>query len=119
MLEVRPSNEFSYDSAVRKLVDLDLDLYRDAQATLVVPGDDDPATNYRRGLEPGLSHIQGNIMQLSSAVNLESRLAIGCAGCILTYIHNRRAGLNLESDEAAGGIFKVTYLEMFGLADVM
>ena len=118
-LDVRPSHEFSYDSAVRKLADLDLEIFQEAQAMLVVPGYDDPAVNYARGLEPGLSHVQGNILHLSSAIDLESRLSVSCVGAVLSYIQRRRAVVYLPGDPTAVEMFKVTYLETFSLTNVM
>ena len=119
ILEVRPSHEFGHEGAIRKLADLDLEIFRDAQATFIVPDDDDPVRTYERGLEPGLSHVQGNLLQLSSAIDLDSRLSISCVGAILNYIERRRAIVQLPGDRAAEGPFSITYLETFSLAGVM
>lgn len=119
ILDVRPSHEFAYDGAIRKLADLDLEIFRDAQAMFIVPDDKDPVGTYARGLEPGLSHVQGNLLQLSSAIDLDSRLSISCIGAILNYVERRRAIVPLPGDRTTEGLFSITYLEAFGLAGVM
>ena len=119
ILDVRPSHEFAYEGAMRKLADLDLEIFRDAQATFIVPDDDDPVTTYEQGLEPGLSHVQGNLLQLSSAIDLDSRLSVSCVGAILNYVERRRAIVQLPGDRTARGPFSITYLETFSLTGVM
>lgn len=54
-------------------------------------------------------------MRLAGLIDLESRLSIGCAGAILTYLHRRRAADYLPGDEAASSAFCVRSIEMFTL----
>ena len=119
ILDMRPSNEFSYESGLRKLVDLQIEISEENRTSFVVPGDEDPYESYKNGLEPGFSHRQGNLLQLSSVVDLESRLSIGCAGALLSYIQRRRAVIHLPGDAGAVNTFKIASIEMFNLNGVM
>ena len=119
ILDVRPSNEFSYEGGLRKLVELQVETSRNAKTDFVVPGDEDPYESYRNGLDPGFSHRQGNLLQLSSIIDLESRLSVSCAGALLSYIQRRRAVLHLPGDPDAVNTFRITSIEMFNLAGIM
>ena len=119
ILDVRPSNEFSYEAGIRKLVDLRIEYSSGDTISFVVPGDEDPYESYRNGLEPGFSHRQGNLLQLSSVIDVESRLSVSCAGAVLSYIQRRRAVLHLPGDPDAVNSFKISSIEMFSLEGVM
>ena len=116
---MRPSNEFSYEGGLRKLVDLQIEISRDTRTSFVVPGDEDPYESYRNGLEPGFSHRQGNFLQLSSVIDLESRLSVSCAGALLSYIQRRRAVLHLPGDADAANTFRISSIEMFNPSGFM
>lgn len=54
-------------------------------------------------------------MRLAGWIDLESRLSVGCAGAILSYLHRRRAVDFLPGDRAAASAFPVRSIEMFTL----
>ncbi|KAI4142752.1 MAG: hypothetical protein LQ340_007241 [Diploschistes diacapsis] len=47
ILDIRPSNEFSYEGGLRKLVDLQTENSQENRTSFVVPGDEDPHESYR------------------------------------------------------------------------
>ena len=61
----------------------------------------------------------GNLLQLSSVIDVESRLSVSCAGAVLSYIQCRRAVLCLPGDPDAINSFKISSIEMFSLEGVM
>ena len=50
---------------------------------------------------------------------MESRLTIGCAGALLTYIGRRKAVEYLPSDADASSLFRIATVEMFNLQGTM
>ncbi|KAF2120478.1 muts domain V-domain-containing protein [Lophiotrema nucula] len=116
LLEVRPSSEFYYEAAKSKLVGLRIGEEDGPQVTFVVPGDV-VAEGYEDAENtPGQ---QGQLLRLSGWIDLESRLTVGCAGALLSYLQRRRAAAYLPGDDAAYTMFHVATLEMFSLRDTM
>ena len=94
-----------------------MDLEKNVQ--LLVPGA--PAT-YDQDLLPqdlGLSTRRGRYLQLSSCLNLDNRISIGCAGAIVGYLQRKRTSEFLPDDPNAALVCRVTKLEMFSLKDTM
>ncbi|KAF3000149.1 MutS protein msh5 [Curvularia kusanoi] len=113
LLDIRPSGEFCYDAAKTKLMTLRLGEIDGTQLNFVVPGDhvaahDDDA--------PGQ---QCQLLRLAGWIDVESRVTVGCAGALLSYLQRRRAAAYLPGDRAAHMMFRVTTLEMFSLRDKM
>ncbi|KAK5046143.1 hypothetical protein LTR84_008600 [Exophiala bonariae] len=118
-LEIRPSAEFGYESALNKLLGLQFTLDLEKNVQLLVPGA--PAT-YDQDLLPqdlGLSTRRGRYLQLSSCLNLDNRISVGCAGAIAGYLQRKRASEFLPEDPNANLVWRVTRLEMFSLKDTM
>lgn len=120
LLDCRPNAEFSYDAARNKLVNLRIGQPHGPKVTFVVPGDivtqnDD----YIGGGYHGFAGRQGQLLRLSGWINMESRLTVGCAGAVLTYLQRRRATAFLPGDGAAAAMFRVGAVEMFTLSGSM
>lgn len=118
VLDSRPSTEFQYDSAKNKLASLDFGSGQESRVLFTTPGDDLIAdAALKRVQEDGSASAgnQGRFMRLAGLINLESRLSIGCAGAILSYLYRRRAVEFLPGDQAASSAFKVRSIEMFSL----
>lgn len=119
LLESRPSAEFRYDASRKKLLDLRIGQRDGPRVTFVVPGDILPQAVSRTVDDPELPHRQSQLLRLSGWINLESRLTVGCAGAVLSYIQRRRATAYLPGDGEASGLFRVDTIEMFSLAESM
>ncbi|KAF2495890.1 hypothetical protein BU16DRAFT_560749 [Lophium mytilinum] len=117
LLEVRPSSEFSYDAAKNKLVNLKLGDDGGPQVTFIVPGDVIAA----EGADDGGGFIgrHEQLLRLSGWIDVESRLTVGCAGALISYLQRRRAAGFLPGDKAAHLVFRISTLEMFTLRDTM
>ncbi|KAF2804902.1 uncharacterized protein BDZ99DRAFT_425101 [Mytilinidion resinicola] len=117
LLEVRPSSEFGYDAAKNKLVNLKLGDDDGPQVTFVVPGD----VMVAEGADDGGGFIgrHEQLLRLSGWIDVESRLTVGCAGALISYLQRRRAAGFLPGDEAAHLVFRISTLEMFTLRDTM
>lgn len=115
LLEIRPSQEFSYEGGRRKLVDIPIEADHGPQVEFLTPGEDGSYNSSERGHEVGFSDRQGKLLRLSACLNIESRLSVGCAGAVLTYLSRRRAAEYLPGDVDAHRAFQVTMIETFSL----
>ena len=62
---------------------------------------------------------QGRLLAVSSLLDLQNQVGVGCVGAILTYLQRRRAADFLPHDPEADLAFRVRTLEMVGLKDTM
>ena len=127
VLETRPSHDFAYDSSRRKLEDVlqSIDEYAQHQHGIgpqmgfVAPGDDEAEQSSIVSLDPGLSARKGRTLKLSSIIDLESKISVGCAGAVLMYLQRRKAAAYLPREEQVATAFRVSSVEFFGLDNVM
>ena len=120
ILEVRPSPEFGYEAGKNKLVNLNLGSGTESQLAFIIPGDiESYGDNNNNSDDKGYVGRQGKLLRLSGMVDIESRLTIGCAGAVLTYLQRRKAADYLPGDVDANLAFRVSAVEMFGLGDYM
>ncbi len=119
LLESRANTEFGYESARNKLINLRIGQPGGPNVTFVVPGDvvafDDDLSNS----DAGFAGRQGQLLRLSVWINMESKLTVGCAGAVLSYLQRRRSTSYLPGDQAAAGMFRVSTVEMFSLSGSM
>ena len=52
-------------------------------------------------------------------IDMESRLTIGCAGALITYIKRRQAVEHQPNDTDAVEIYRISTVEMFSLKAMM
>ena len=119
LLEFRANSEFGYDSARNKLVNLRIGQPGGPNVTFIVPGDVVTYEDVMVGGDMGFTGRQGQLLRLSGWINMESRLTVGCAGAVLSYLQRRRATAFLPGDQAAGAMFRIGTIEMFSLKDSM
>ena len=119
LLEFRPNSEFGYDTARNKLVNLRIGQPGGPNVTFIVPGDVVTHEDDMVGGDMGFTGRQGQLLRLSGWINMESRLTVGCAGAVLSYLQRRRATAFLPGDHAAGAMFRIGTIEMFSLKDSM
>ena len=119
LLEFRPSPEFNYDAGKNKLVNLHLFAGGSPEVSFFTPGDNHPDDDYGDGTGAGYTGRQGKLLRLSASVDMQSRLTIGCAGALLTYVARRKAVQYLPDDVDANNAFRISTVEMFSLKDIM
>ena len=118
-METRPSPEFGYEVGKDKLVSLRLRADDESQVKFITPGDTDAYDGHNEGNDAGYTGRQGKLLRLSGKIDIESRLTIGCAGAVLTYLQRRKAVEYLPGDADANLAFQISTLEMFSLAGFM
>ena len=119
LLESRPSTEFGYDAARNKLVNLRIGQPGGPNVTFVGPGDIVAHEDNPTGGDTGFAGRQGQLLRLSGWINMESRLTVGCAGAVLSYLQRRRVTAYLPGDQASAAMFRVATVEMFSLSGSM
>ena len=120
VFELRPPSEFHYESSLPKLASLQLGRHNITHIRFEVPGalpvvdafeTNDHAQEY--------SSQRNQLLRLSATVDLNSRLTVGCAGAVLSYLQRRKAAKFHPGDGAARAFFNVASVEMFTLKDTM
>lgn len=85
----------------------------------MTPGDAESLAENADGNTSRNTGRQGTLLRLSGLVDLESRLTVGCAGAVLTYLQRRKAVVYLPGDGDADHVFRVCFIETFSLAGFM
>ena len=118
-VDVRPSQEFGISGAKAKLANLQLDSDEHELARFLVP--EDTFSREQRGGEEDLGYTehQGRLLHLSSSVDLENRVSIGCAGALLTYLQRKRSARYLQDDQEGGEFCMVRGVTMLSLRGTM
>ena len=118
-VDIRPSQEFGYEAAKTKLVNLQSVIASGDGPSFLVPGDASTYEDEQDRENFGSTNRQGKLLRLSSWIDFESRIGVGCMGAILTYLQRRRAADYLPDDPDAQWAFRVRTLEMFSLRNTM
>lgn len=66
----------------------------------------------------GFTLQEGRLLHMSSSVDMENAVTIGCAGAVLTYLQRRRTTDTIPG-KVASDLLKVKSVKMFGLKDTM
>ena len=119
ILEVRPSQEFAYEPGKRKLVDLQLRANAEPSMSFITPGEEESYEHWGENPEPGFTCRQGSLLRLSGWIDTDSRLSIGCAGAVISYLSRRRSVKYLPGDTEADDAFRISAIETFNLKDTM
>ena len=119
VLEFRPSPEFNYDAGKNKLINLRLFAGGGPEVSFIIPGDNDPYDDYGDGTDAGCTGRQGQKLRLSASIDMESRLTIGCACALLTYVARRKVIEYLPDDINAKQSYRICTIEMFSLKGMM
>ena len=112
LLEIRPSPEFNHESAKSKLINLNLEAENGPRIQFVIPGD-------ILAEEDGGVRRQEHLLRLASWIDIESRLTVGCAGAVLSYLQRRRAAGYLPGDSAQHSFFRISSVHMFSMRGTM
>ncbi|KAF7718142.1 Uncharacterized protein PECH_005592 [Penicillium ucsense] len=116
-VETRPGQEFDPSSAQASLTSLKSLRSFENRSRFLVPdgglGDYDEVDPQ----DIGFSAQEGRLLHVSSSVDLENIVSVGCAGAVLADLQRRRALTG--SVGVIDNTFKIRHLEMFSLRDTM
>lgn len=85
----------------------------------ITPGDTNAYDDDADDAGAGYTRRRGKLLKLTAKIDIESRLTLGCAGAILTYLQRRRAVEYLPGDANADSLFQISNLATFSLKGVM
>lgn len=117
-LDIRPSQEFSGPSAKSKLTALEISATHEQCMQFFVPHGGIIGSEEMETEATSLTLQEGRLLHMSSSVDMENAITIGCAGAILTHLQRRRA-TDMVPGNRASDLFSINSLRMFGLQDTM
>lgn len=110
-ISVRPTTEFAYGPARDKLVAINIGEDSGPVLTLQTPGDiHDLSGGQRR---------RGNLLRLAGWINVDSRVTVGCAGAVLTYLQRKASIGSVHAGPGGSEGVAVAGIEMWSMSDVM
>ncbi|RAH66189.1 MutS family protein MSH5 [Aspergillus aculeatinus CBS 121060] len=117
-LDIRPSQEFGYENAKNKLVALGISSKHEQRMRFLVPhnGFADSEQIFSESLDFTLQ--EGKLLHISSSIEMENTVTIGCAGALLMHLQRRRASASIATDQASE-THRVTSVDMFSLLGTM
>ncbi|KAF3030647.1 MutS protein msh5 [Penicillium rubens] len=116
-IDIRPTPEFSYSNAESKLLALQISSKHEQRIRFFVPQNGLAGPEEVDPEEMGFTLQEGRLLHISSSVDMENPVTIGCAGAILTYLQRRRAAAPSPLEE--GNEYRIRALQMFNLRDTM
>jgi DNA mismatch repair protein MSH5 len=119
--DIRPNHDFSYEGALNKLSALDSLRTNPDSVRILTPGanDFDDQLNDFQPEELDFNAHQGMQMQISALLDLESKISIGCAGAIVSFLARKRTSEYLPGDPDARHAYRISELGMFTLRNTM
>ena len=117
-IDYRPSTEFAYEAGKRRLTEIQPDNNKQSGMAFVTPGYGEAYEDSVQQECPGFTQRHGKLLRLAAAIDMDSRLSVGCAGAVLAFIGRlrTRAHTTHDQDRQPRLVFKV---EMFSMADLM
>ena len=101
VLELRPGNDFSYESGKAKLANLRLGEQDGTRVSFVLPGNIESGLHHADDFDDGdVSRQQTRLMRLAGWVSVESRVTVSslsCIICTMLNVHMRSAVLEQYS----------------------
>lgn len=117
-MDVRPTQDFSYPNAENRLVALEASSSYDNRLRFLVPHNGLIGPEEVSDEDFGFTLHEGRLHYISSIIDMENPVTIGCAGALLTYLQKRKAAsTGMENINSCA--FRVRFLEMFSLKDTM
>ncbi|KAJ5291761.1 DNA mismatch repair protein MutS core [Penicillium angulare] len=116
--DVCPTQDFSYSNAKKRLIALDVSSSHEDRLRFFVPHSGLTGPEEVDPDNMGFTLHEGRLLHISSAIDIENPVTIGCVGAILTYLQKRRA-ISTSLEHVDSCAFRVRSLEMFSLKDTM
>lgn len=120
-IDARPSQEFSVTNAKDRLVALEVSSAHEQRLRFLVPDSGISGPEEMNPEDMGFGVHEGRLLHISSSVDMDNPITLGCVGAVLGYLQRRRAtGTSIDpigpTDECP---FQVRSLEMFSLENTM
>ncbi|OJK00308.1 hypothetical protein ASPACDRAFT_52053 [Aspergillus aculeatus ATCC 16872] len=116
-LDIRPSQEFGYENAKNKLVALGISSKHEQRMRFLVPHNGFADSEQIDSESLDFTLQEGKLLHISSSIEMENTVTIGCAGALLN-LQRRRASAFIATNQASE-TYRVTSVEMFSLLETM
>lgn len=100
------------------MVALDLSSMHEQRIQFLVPHNGMTGPKELEAEDIGFTRQEGRLLHMSSSVDMENTITIGCAGAVLTYLQRRRASEPSLVDRGSEA-YRIKSVEMFGLKGTM
>ena len=117
-LEYRQSADFSYVNAKRRLVDLNI-TFSSERFAFITPQENEACEIQDVEEDHIYAPRQGRLLEVASAIDIESRLSVGCAGAVIAYISRRNAIHQLPSEAVSDPMYRISNMRMFPVKNMM
>ncbi|RAK72925.1 MutS family protein MSH5 [Aspergillus fijiensis CBS 313.89] len=117
-LDIRPSQEFGYENAKNKLVALGISSKHEQWIRFLVPHNGFADSEQIDSESLDFTLQEGKLLHISSSIEVENTVTIGCAGALLMHLQRRRTSASVATDQASE-TYQVTSVEMFSLLGTM
>ncbi|PYI25587.1 DNA mismatch repair protein Msh5 [Aspergillus indologenus CBS 114.80] len=117
-LDIRPSQEFGYENAKNKLVALGISSKHEQRMRFLVPHNGFADSEQIDSESLDFTLQEGKLLHISSSIEMENTVTIGCAGALLMHLQRRRASASIATDQASE-TYRVRSVEMFSLLGAM
>ena len=117
-MDTRPTQDFSVSNAENRLIALDVSSSHEDRIRFFVPHNGLTGPEEVNPEDMGFTLQEGRLLHVSSAIDMENPVTLGCTGAVLTYLQKRRAP-TAGLEHVDSGAFQVRSLEMFSLKDTM
>lgn len=118
-LDIRPSQEFNYETGKNKIISNPLLSATGPHISFITPGGAEHHGNDAHWIGADFTSNQGNLLRLCSKFDIESRLTIGCAGAVISYLQRKIAEETLPGEVDASSAFRISAMEGFSLSGIM
>lgn len=118
-LEIRPSQEFNYETGKNKIISNPLLSATGSHISFITPGGAEDHGNDAQWNGADYTSNQGKLLRLSTKFDIESRLTIGCAGAVISFLQRTKALETLPGDVDTSSAFRISAMEVFSLSRIM
>ncbi|EFR01530.1 mismatch repair protein 5 [Nannizzia gypsea CBS 118893] len=118
-LDVRPTQEFGFESAKIKLSSLKLSPEPNTAFRFLIPGTSFSHDGDVTGETIDFTEQQGYLLNISGVIDMENCISVGCAGAILTYLQRKRATISLRYGSLSSAAIGIKSLGMISLQKTM
>ncbi|KAJ5767203.1 uncharacterized protein N7511_004819 [Penicillium nucicola] len=116
-IDVRPTSEFSYSNAESRLLGLEISSNHEERIRFFVPQNGLEGPEEVNPEEMGFTLQEGRLLHISSSIDMDNPVTIGCAGAVLQCLQRRKSSAPTPLE--GGNYYQVRALQMFNIRNTM
>lgn len=91
----------------------------EAHIIMMTPGDTDAHDGRIDGNEAGCSRKKGNLLRLSSIIDIDNPVTMGCAGAVITRLQRMKTVIHTQSSVVDVSFHRIASVSIFNLNEFM